>query len=108
MSHAEPRKQSRQVCDKQGGINRHIKDAGHERQPRFLKSPEIPKRTSHPRVITAFRWQRTRKLADHISGWKTPDQRRKQQEENAEAVARAMNNVFGAVSSARHHEESRS
>src|SRR5262249_13870720 len=46
-----------------------------------------------------------RKLADHVGSRKAPDQRSENEEENAEAVSGAVNDVFGAVSSAGDHEK---
>ena len=107
MPHGKPRNQARQVRHKKRRVNRHVENTRHQRQPRFLKSPEISHRAPHPRVITAFRRQRAGKFADHVRRRQAPDQRRHQQQQNSQAIARAMNDVFGAVCSAGHHEERR-
>src|SRR5277367_159482 len=107
MSHRKPRNQPRQVRHKKRRVNRHIKNTSHQRQPRFLKSPEISHRAPHPRVISALRRQRAGKFANHVRRRQAPDQRRHQQQQNSQAVARAVNDVFGSVRSARHHEKRR-
>ncbi len=54
MPNAKPRRHLLQVKDKQRRVDRHVKDARGQREPRFLKSPEVPQTAAHPRVISAF------------------------------------------------------
>src|ERR1017187_4624931 len=65
----EPREHAGQVKDKQCGIDRHIENGRHQREPGFLKSPEISHGAAHPGVVAAFVRQRARKLADHEGGY---------------------------------------
>ena len=69
------------------------------------KPQKLPMAAAHPGVITAFRRDGARKLADHVSGGKAPEQRSKQQNEYALGVTGAMHDVFCAVSSAGNHKE---
>src|SRR5208337_5000718 len=48
ISFLEPREHARQVSHKQCGINRHVENGRDQREPRFLKSPEISHRPAHP------------------------------------------------------------
>ncbi len=105
MADGEPRHQAREVGDKERGINRHVKNAGDQRKPGFLKSPEISHRAADPRVVAAFGRQRAGKFADHERGRQAPQNRSEQQQQNAAPISRAMNNVFGAVGAAGHHEK---
>jgi len=104
----EPGRHLLEVKDEERGINRHVEDAGGEREPSFLKSPEIPKAAADPSVVAAFTGQRARQFADHECGRQTPENREKKQNQNAVAVTRARDDLLGAVSAARDHEESRS
>ena len=103
----EPGKHACEVGDKQGGINRHIENGRYQRKPRFLKSPEISHGASHPGVVAAFKGQGARKLADHERGRQAPEKRGQQQYENRFAIARAVHDVLGAISSSRDHKEGR-
>ncbi len=101
----KPREHTGQVGDEEGGIDRHIKDRGNERQPGFLKSPEVAHRAADPGVITAFVGQRARQLADHEGRGEAPEQRGDEQNQNGASVPGAMHDVFGAIGSTRHHKE---
>ena len=101
----EPREHPRQVGHKQRGINRHVENGRNQREPGFLKSPEVAHGAAHPGVVAAFVRQRARQLADHEGGGQAPEQRRKQQNQDGASVAGAMHDVFGAIGSARHHKE---
>ena len=103
----KPGKHAREVGDKQRGINRHIENGRYQRQPSFLKSPEISHGAAHPGVVAAFKGQRARKLADHERGRQAPEQRGQKQDENRFAISGAMHDVFGAIGSARDHKEGR-
>src|SRR5215475_8418551 len=58
---------SRDVGYEQRWINGHVEDAGGEREPSFLESPERTGSTTDPYVIAAFRRNRARKLPNHQS-----------------------------------------
>ena len=94
-----------QVKHEQGRINGHIKDTGGQREPRFLKAPEVAQAAAHPCVIAALVRQRARKFADHESCRQAPKHRQKQQDQDSASVACAGNDRFSAVCSAGHHKE---
>ena len=81
------------------------KIGGHQREPGFLKSPEVAHGAAHPGVVAAFVGQRARKLADHEGGGQAPEHRGEQQNQNGASVAGAVHDVFCAIGSARHHKE---
>ena len=101
----KPGEHARQVRDKQRGINRHVENGRYQRQPCFLKSPEISHGAPHPGVVAAFKGQRAGELADHERRRQAPEKRGQQQDENRFAIAGAVHDVFGAIGSARHHKE---
>ena len=105
MSHGEPRHQSRQVRDKQRGINRHVEDARHQRQPRLLKSPQVPHRATNPCVVATLGGNCRRELADHERRRQTPDHRRQQQNEDSAQIAGTMHDVLSAIGATRNHEK---
>src|SRR5205807_4439000 len=41
MSLGEPGEQTIQIKDEQRGVDGHVEDRGHQREPGFLKSPEV-------------------------------------------------------------------
>ena len=105
ISLLEPGEHAGQIGYEQRRINRHVENGRHQREPRFLKSPEISHRPPHPGVVAAFVGQGARKLADHERRGQAPEQRREQQNQNRASVAGAMHDVFRAIGSARHHKE---
>ena len=105
FAHLKPREHASQVGDEQRGIDRHVENGRNQREPGFLKSPEIAHGAAHPSVITAFVGQRARKFADHESRRQAPEQRREEQNQDGASVPGAMHDVFGAIGSARHHKE---
>ena len=96
----KPREHAGEVGDEQRGINRHIEDGGDQREPGFLKSPEVSHGAANPGVVTALVGQRARKLADHEGRGQAPEQRGEQQDQNRASVACAVHDVFGAIGSA--------
>ena len=105
ISLLEPREHARQVGHEQRGINRHIENGRDQREPGFLKSPEISHRAAHPGVVAAFVGQRAREFADHEGRRQAPQQRGEQQNQNRASVTGAVHNVFRAIGSAGHHKE---
>src|SRR5215469_1291652 len=105
---AEPGCHLLQIKYEERRINRHIKDAGGQRKPRFLESPEIAQAPAHPRVVTTFSGQSARKLADHERRRQAPENRKEKQDENATSVARARDDGFCSIGAPGHHEERRS
>ncbi len=101
----KPREHAGQVGHEERGINRHVENGGDQREPGFLKSPEVAHGAAHPGVVAAFVGQRARKFTDHESRGQAPEQGREQQNQNGPSVAGAVHDVFGAIGSARHHEE---
>ena len=65
MSDPKIWEQAIQVLDKERRINRHVEDAGHQREPRLLESPAGPQSTAHPDVESALFRQRAGQLANH-------------------------------------------
>ena len=103
----KPGKHPREIRHKQRGVNGHVENGRYQREPSFLKSPEISHGAAHPGVIAAFKGQRARKLADHKRGRQAPENRGEQQNENRFAISGAMHDVFGPIGSARDHKEGR-
>jgi len=88
------RQEVAQVADEQRGIERHVEDAAHQRQPGFLKSPEAAHAALHPDIIAAVFGQCAGQFAHHQRGGKAPQRGREQQDENGAAVARHGNRIF--------------
>src|SRR6266550_2350166 len=65
MSLGKPREQTIQIEDEQRGVDGHVEDRGHQREPGLLESPEVAHGAAHPGVITALEGQSARQLADH-------------------------------------------
>ena len=107
MACIEPGEKPHQIGDKQRGIDGHVENAGHQRKPCLLKSPEISERAPNPRVVAAFMRERAGEFAHHERGGHAPENRREQKNQNAAAVARAMDDVFRAVRAPRNHKEGR-
>jgi hypothetical protein len=105
---AKPRRHLPQIKYEQRRINRHVKNTGRQRKPRFLKSPEISQTAPHPRVVSAFLWQRARQLPDHERRRQAPQHRQEKQNQNPAPIARAVNDLFRPVRAAGHHEKCRS
>ena len=105
ISHREPRKESREVKHKQCRINRHVKNRRHQREPSFLKSPEVAHGAAYPRVVAALEWQSTRQFANHECGGKAPEDRSQEQNQNGLTIASAVHDIFCAIGSARYHKE---
>ena len=101
----KPREHARQISDEEGGIDCHVEDGRNQREPGFLKSPKVAHGAAHPGVVAAFLGQSARKLADHESRGQAPEQRREQQNQNRASVAGSVDDLFGAIGSARHHKE---
>ena len=101
----KPGKHPGQIGHKQGRIDRHIENGRHQREPGFLKSPEIPHGAAYPGVVAAFEGQRAGKLADHECRRQAPEERGQKQDEDRFAVPGAVHDVFGPVRPARNHEE---
>ncbi len=70
---AEPGSNLLEIKNKERRVNRHVKDAGGKRQPRFLEAPEISQAAANPRVVAALLRQGTGKFADHESGRQAPE-----------------------------------
>src|ERR1700693_3624328 len=105
ISFLEPGKHSGQVGNEQGGIDRHVENGRHQREPGFLKSPEVAHGAAHPGVVAAFVGQRAGEFADHKSRRQAPEQRGEKKNQDGAPVAGAVHDVFGAIGSARHHKE---
>src|SRR2546427_5617900 len=105
MSLGKPREQTIQIKDEQSGVDRHIEDRGHQREPCFLKSPEVAHGAANPGVITALERQSARQLADHEGCRQAPENGSEQKDEDRAAVSGAVNDVFCAIGSARDHKE---
>ena len=86
------------------GIERHVEDAGGEREPAFLVTPEGSQPAAHPDVEAAFRGDGRGEFADHQGGGQAPEQRQREQNEDGAAVSCAAQNVFNAVRPAGDHE----
>src|SRR5208282_3365010 len=86
-------------------VDRHVKDARGQAQPRFLKAPEIAHTPAYPGVIAAFGRQSARKFTDHECGRQAPEHREEQQHENSMAITRTGYDRFRPISAPRHHKE---
>ncbi len=105
VARAKPRRHLLEIKNEQRGVDGHIKDAGGERKPGFLKAPEIAEPAAHPGVIAAFLRKRAGKFADHESGRQAPKDGKKEQDQNSAAVAGAVNDLFRPVGAAGNHEK---
>src|SRR5258708_2573055 len=105
MAGAKPRSHLLEIKNEQRGVDGHIKDAGGERKPGFLKAPEIAETAAYPSVIAAFLRKGAGKFADHESRRQAPKDGKKEQDQDSMAVAGAVNNLFRPVSAARNHEK---
>ena len=64
-----------QVEHEDGGIKRHVEDAGGEREPALLIAPEGREAAAHPHVKAALGGDGRGQLADHQRGGQTPEKR---------------------------------
>src|SRR5262245_54502496 len=87
MTFTEPRGHLLQVENKKRRVDRHVENAGYQREPGFLKAPEISQTPPHPGVVPALLRQGARKFADHERGRQAPKQRKKEQNQDPAAVA---------------------
>jgi hypothetical protein len=93
-----------QVEHKDGGVERHVKDAGGEREPAFLVSPERAETAAHPDVEAAFSRDGCGEFADHEGGGQAPEQRQGEQDNDGAGVSGAAEDIFDAVGTAGNHE----
>ena len=102
----ERREEFAQVENEDGRIERHIEDAGGEREPALLIAPEGPEGAADPDVESALGGDGRSQLSDHESGGQAPNQRQDKQDKDGPAEARAAEDVLNAVRTAGDHEES--
>src|SRR5271165_627834 len=107
MTRREPREKAVEIGDKERGINCHVENARHKRQPRLLKSPEIAECAADPGVIAALVGKGTCEFANHEGSREAPENRGENQDKDAAAVARAMDDVLGSIRASRHHKKRR-
>ncbi len=69
-----------QVENEDGRIERHVEDAGGEREPALLVAPEGTEPAAHPDVEAAFGGDGGGELADHERGGQAPDERQDEAE----------------------------
>ena len=93
-----------EVEDEDYGVDGHVEDAGCEREPGLLKSPEGAEGAAHPAVVASLLGQSGGELADHERGGQAPDQRDEEQQEEGASVAGVAQDVFQAVGAAGDHE----
>ena len=93
-----------EIEDEDDRVDGHVEDAGGEREPCLLKSPEGAEGAAHPAVVAALLRQGGGELADHERGGQAPDQRDEEQEEEGAAVAGVAEDVFQAVGATGDHE----
>ena len=62
-----------EVEHEDGGIERHVEDAGGEREPALLIAPEGPERAAHPDIKAAFGGDGGGEFADHQRGGQAPE-----------------------------------
>ena len=98
------RKEATEVEDEEGGVDGHVEDAGGEREPGFLVSPEGTHGAAHPDVEAAFFGQGAGEFADHERGGQAPEDRQREQNDEAFEIA-GVEDVFDAVGAAGDHEE---
>ena len=90
-----------QVEDEDGGVERHVKDAGREREPAFLVAPERAESAANPDVEAAFGRNGGGELADHQRGGQAPNEGQDEQNDDGPAKARAAKDVLHAVRASR-------
>jgi len=68
MALTKPRSHLFQIKNEERGIDRHVENASGEREPGFLKTPEVTEAAPNPGVVATFLRQRAGKLANHERG----------------------------------------
>ena len=106
VSGGRSRPESSQVEHEHGGIDGHIKDAGHQREPCFLKAPEGPQGAAHPDVKTALGGHRGGQFAHHQPRGQAPDQGRDKENDDGELVAGILDQFLHPIGTAGDHEVS--
>src|SRR5437763_17033711 len=97
MSLGKPREQTIQIKDEQSGVDRHVEDRGHQREPCFLKSPEVAPGAAHPGVIPALERQSAGQFANHKSSRQAPENGSEPKDEYRADVSGAVHDVFCAL-----------
>ncbi len=104
LNAARSRAELAQVEHKDGGVERHVEDAGSKGEPAFLVAPEWAETAAHPDIEAAFGRNGRSQFADHEGGGQAPQQRQRKQDDDGAAVPCAAQNVFNAIGSAGNHE----
>ena len=68
-----------EIGDEDDGVDGHVEDAGGEREPGFLESPEAAECATDPAVVATLFGQRGGEFADHERGGEAPDERHDEQ-----------------------------
>jgi len=92
-----------QVAHKDGGIDRHVEDAGRKREPALLVAPERAHGAPHPGVEAAFGGDGAGQLANHQGRGQAPENRKGQEDDDGPGVASSAQDVLNAVGATRHH-----
>ena len=102
------RPQSSQIEQEQRGVNGHVKDAGAEGKPGFLKTPERSHGPLDPHVVAALVRYGAGQLAHHEGRGQTPHERRHHKQQQSHPVAHILHQFFQTIRPTRDHEVSRS
>ncbi len=94
----------REIGDGERRIDRHVEDAGGQREPRLLKAPEATERVRDPDVKAAFFRQCARELADHQRRGQTPKDGDDQEQQESAFVSSLADKIFQTIGTARDHE----
>ena len=104
----EAGRDAREIEDEDDRVDGHVEDAGGEREPRLLKSPEAAEGAADPAVVATFLGQRGGEFANHQRGGQAPDERDDEQQEQGAAVAGVAEDVLQTIRAAGDHEVGRS
>src|SRR5450631_2439309 len=102
------RRDAGEISDKNDWVDGHVEDAGSEREPSLLKSPEAAQGATDPAVVAPLFGKSGGQFTDHERGGQTPDEWNDEQQEKCAAVAGVADNVFEAVGTSGDHEIRRS
>ena len=93
-----------EIENEDGRVDGHVEDAGREREPAFLISPERTEGAAHPDVEAAFGGNGAGQFADHERGGQGPKNRQDKQNDDGAGKSGSAEDVLNAVRPARHHE----
>ena len=100
-------KQPPEIEDGQRGIDGHVEDAGSQREPRLLVTPEGAEGSPHPDIEAALGGDGAGQLADHEGRGQAPHERNDGEDQQRAQVPRAAERVLDAIGATGDHKEGR-